>query len=259
MSGSISPLARRRYALARVCSVWDFPRSTFYAQAAPPADPLLPPLKTNAKRGPKTALDDDALLALIRADLAASPFIGEGHRKVHARLHFVAGYQLGRNRVLALIRAARLLSPHRAPSAALRAPAPSAASCRPPAASSCATTTAPNTSPTSSNPTPASTALLPALRPIRLRSGHPQAQGRVAPRRHRHLRPPLQSPLAPRKTPLPIPNPSPSCLPFRPAFSCLNPPIRCPSNRARYRVTTGSRERSGSLGSIPTSWRRSRR
>ena len=114
MSGSISPLARRRYGLARVCSAWAFARSTFYAQAAAPSDPLLPPAKIHAKRGPKTALDDDALLALIRADLAASPFIGEGHRKVHARLHFVAGHKLGRNRVLRLMREHRLLSPHRA-------------------------------------------------------------------------------------------------------------------------------------------------
>jgi hypothetical protein len=98
MSGLTSPLARRRYGIARVCSAWDFARSSFYAQAAPPADPLLPPAKMHAKRGPKTALDDDALLALIRADLAASPFLGEGHRKVHARLHFVAGHKVGRNR-----------------------------------------------------------------------------------------------------------------------------------------------------------------
>ena len=75
----------------------------------------MPAAKINAKRGPKTALDDDALLVLIRADLAASPFIGEGHRKVHARLHFVAGHKVGRNRILRLRRAHRLLSPHRAP------------------------------------------------------------------------------------------------------------------------------------------------
>jgi len=72
MSGSISPLARCRYGLSRVCSAWTFPRSTFYAQAAPPADPLFPAAKIHAKRGPKTALDDDALLALIRTDIKAS-------------------------------------------------------------------------------------------------------------------------------------------------------------------------------------------
>ena len=114
MSGLISPSARCRYGLSRVCSAWTFPRSTFYAQAAPPADPLLPAAKIHAKCGPKTALDDEALLALIRTDLKASPFIGEGHRKVHARLHFLAGHKVGRNRVLRLMRVHNLLSPHRA-------------------------------------------------------------------------------------------------------------------------------------------------
>jgi putative transposase len=113
MSGSISPLARCRYGLARVCSAWTFPRSTFYAQAAPPADPLFPAAKIHAKRGPKTALDDVALLALIRTDIKDSPFTGEGHRKVHARLHFLAGHKVGRNRVLRLMRVHNLLSPHR--------------------------------------------------------------------------------------------------------------------------------------------------
>ena len=113
MSGSTSPLARCRYGLSRVCSAWAFARSTFYAQATQSDDPLWPAAKIHAKRGPKTALDDDALLALIRADLAASPFTGEGHRKVHARLHFVAGHKVGRNRVLRLMREHRLLSPHR--------------------------------------------------------------------------------------------------------------------------------------------------
>ena len=121
MSGSISPSATRRYGLARVCSAWKMPRSTFYAQSSSTADPLLPAAKNHAKRGPKTALDDDALLALIRADLAASPFTGEGHRKVHARLHFVAGHRVGRNRVLRLMREHRLLSPHRSAFAPARA------------------------------------------------------------------------------------------------------------------------------------------
>ena len=121
MSGSTSPLARRRYGIARVCSAWKIPRSTFYAQSVPAGDPLLPAAKNHAKRGPKTALDDDALLALIRADLAASHFTGEGHRKVHARLHFVAGHKVGRNRVLRLMREHRLLSPHRSAFAPARA------------------------------------------------------------------------------------------------------------------------------------------
>jgi HTH-like domain len=36
--------------------------------------------------GPATPISDDQLLALIRQVLAASPFVGEGYRKLRARL-----------------------------------------------------------------------------------------------------------------------------------------------------------------------------
>jgi putative transposase len=39
-----------------------------------------------ARRGPVPPVAEDGLLAAIQADLAASPFRGEGHRKVWARL-----------------------------------------------------------------------------------------------------------------------------------------------------------------------------
>ena len=45
---------------------------------------------------------EDSLLVAIRADLAASPFRGEGHRKVWARLQYGLGLVVGRNRVLRL-------------------------------------------------------------------------------------------------------------------------------------------------------------
>jgi len=70
---------------------------------------LAPP----GKRGPKTALSDPELLELIRADLAASPFQGEGHRKVWARLRVRDGVKVGRRRVLRLMRENHLLSPYR--------------------------------------------------------------------------------------------------------------------------------------------------
>jgi transposase InsO family protein len=65
------------------------------------------------KRGPKTALSDAALLELIQADLKASPFQGEGHRKVWARLRVRDGVKVGRRRVLRLMRENNLLSPYR--------------------------------------------------------------------------------------------------------------------------------------------------
>ena len=56
---------------------------------------------------------DAQLLAVIRADLARSPFHGEGHRKVHARLRILDGIRVARTRVLRVMRTHGLLSPHR--------------------------------------------------------------------------------------------------------------------------------------------------
>jgi transposase InsO family protein len=58
-------------------------------------------------------MPDAELLEAIRAMLAASPFHGEGHRKLWARLR-VAGTRTSRRRVLRLMREAGLLAPSRA-------------------------------------------------------------------------------------------------------------------------------------------------
>ena len=63
---------------------------------------------------PKPVVSDDTLLAAIRADLARSPWHGEGHRKVWARLRVMDGIRVARKRVLRLMRENTLLSPHRA-------------------------------------------------------------------------------------------------------------------------------------------------
>ena len=49
----------------------------------------------------------------MRSDLARSPFQGEGHRKVHARLRILDDIRVSRTRVLRVMRAQGLLSPHR--------------------------------------------------------------------------------------------------------------------------------------------------
>jgi transposase InsO family protein len=82
-----------------------------YAQAQRAATPERPP----AKRGPKPAYTDEQLLERIRADLKESPFRGEGHRKVWARLKYGGGVAVSRKRVLRLMREHHLLSPHRRP------------------------------------------------------------------------------------------------------------------------------------------------
>ena len=109
MSTASSISARRVYGIERVCAAWGMARSSFYSARSASAC-----LTTPGKRGPVTALDDAALLTLIREDLANSPFKGEGHRKVFGRLRYVAGHRVGRNRILCLMRLHRLLSPHRA-------------------------------------------------------------------------------------------------------------------------------------------------
>ena len=65
------------------------------------------------EQGERPARSDQQLLAAIRADLARSPFQGEGHRKVHARRRILDGIRVARSRVLRVMRAHGLLSPHR--------------------------------------------------------------------------------------------------------------------------------------------------
>lgn len=96
--------------ISRVCIVLEAPRSTVYARRGAEGTEAIP----SAKRGPKTALSDEDLLAEIRKVIKASPFSGEGHRKVCARLRREQGIHVGRKRVLRLMRQAGLLAPQRA-------------------------------------------------------------------------------------------------------------------------------------------------
>src|SRR6187551_215424 len=98
MAAAISPTTGRRYGIAQVCRIWDVPRSSFYADRRR-ADATTTPVPVQ-RRGPKAAVSDDALLAAIRADLARSPWHGEGHRKVWARLRVMDGIRVARKRVL---------------------------------------------------------------------------------------------------------------------------------------------------------------
>jgi len=111
MSGAISEATKRPYGVERVCKAWGEPRSSYYEVKRREA--FVGPVAPSAKRGPKTPLSDEALLGLIRADLARSPFRGEGHRKVWARLRVRDNVRVARKRVLRLMRENRLLSPHR--------------------------------------------------------------------------------------------------------------------------------------------------
>ena len=85
MSRTLSPSTGKPYGLARVAAAWDLSRSTYYARRHRRAHPI-----EFRKRGPRTPWSDEALTERIREQIADSPFRGEGHRKVWARLR-VAG------------------------------------------------------------------------------------------------------------------------------------------------------------------------
>ena len=111
MSRAISPSTGKAYGVKRVCAALNVSRSTVYARQQAVCVPKVPA----ARRGPKPKVLDEVLLEAIRADLAASPFTGEGHRKVWARLKFGQGLRVSRKRVLRLMREHNLLSPYRKP------------------------------------------------------------------------------------------------------------------------------------------------
>src|SRR5687767_2870720 len=109
MSRAVSPSGGKPYGLARVCRVWRVwraARSTVYRHRNPPR--AAPPRRP----GPSGSMPDAALVDAIRGVLASSPFHGEGHRKVRARLRH-AGVRTSRRRVLRLMREHGLLAPSR--------------------------------------------------------------------------------------------------------------------------------------------------
>jgi putative transposase len=105
MSQAISPSTAKPYGLARVCRVWGIARSTVYWQRHERTRPA-------TRRGPLGPCADDELVAHIRRILEASPFPGEGYRKVWARLRH-GGIRTSPRRVLRLMRAHHLLAPTR--------------------------------------------------------------------------------------------------------------------------------------------------
>jgi putative transposase len=106
MSRVISLVTGKPYGLAVVCRVWRLARAGVYRHLSVPA------LSPAQRRGPLGAMSDEALTTAIRGMLAASPFHGEGHRKVWARLRH-AGTRTSLRRVLRLMRQNHLLAPTR--------------------------------------------------------------------------------------------------------------------------------------------------
>jgi putative transposase len=90
--------------VAMVCRVLGAPRSTVYARRQS---------KAPARPGPATSISDHDLVELIRQVLVASPFAGEGYRKIRARLRREHGVRVSGKRVLRLLRREGLLAPQR--------------------------------------------------------------------------------------------------------------------------------------------------
>lgn len=107
LRGSISPGTGKKYPFEMILSVFDIASSTFYDREKGPQVSA-----SSCKRGPKTEQTDEEVVTKIREVLNESPFSGEGHRKVRARLK-MKGLQVGRNRTLRLMRENGLLAPTR--------------------------------------------------------------------------------------------------------------------------------------------------
>jgi putative transposase len=104
MSRRVSPSTDQVYGLRRVTRLWGISRATVYRHRLEPI--------ARKKPGPLGAMSDEDLVAAIRQLLQDSPFHGEGHRKLWARLRF-AGIRTSRRRVLRLTREHDLLAPQR--------------------------------------------------------------------------------------------------------------------------------------------------
>lgn len=97
MSAAVSISTHRPYGLTRVCRVWGVSRAGIYRGrwAITPSTPRRRP-------GPQGVMPDAALVEAIRGVLLASPFHGEGYRKVWARLRH-AGLRTSKERVRRLM------------------------------------------------------------------------------------------------------------------------------------------------------------
>lgn len=110
MSQAHSISTHRRYGTARVCDIWGVPRATVYRHRVSrnAANEARPP----RRRGPEGACSDSALLEHIQAIIEASPFSGEGYRKIWARLRH-RGVRTAPRRVRRVMKENDLLAPQR--------------------------------------------------------------------------------------------------------------------------------------------------
>jgi transposase InsO family protein len=109
MSQKTSPETGRIYGLKLVCEIWEMPRSSIYLKRKKKSEGSV-----KKRRGPKPRVSDIDILGKIKDDIKSSPFQGEGHKKIHARLRR-QGVPISKNRILRIMGENNLLSPHRQP------------------------------------------------------------------------------------------------------------------------------------------------
>src|SRR4051794_20537539 len=106
MSRRVSPSTDKVYGVERVTRLWGVSRATVYRHRHGSGE------TAPGRPGPLGAMSDDGLVQEIRKLLTASPFHGEGHRKLWARLRF-ARTRTSRRRGLRLTRERGLLAHQR--------------------------------------------------------------------------------------------------------------------------------------------------
>jgi len=99
MSQQVSSATKRRYPVSRICKAWGIARSSVHFHRTR-LRAVLPPA---SRRGPQGPCSDEVLVERIREVLRASPFVGEGYRKVWARLRH-AEVRTSKERVRRLMR-----------------------------------------------------------------------------------------------------------------------------------------------------------
>jgi putative transposase len=105
----MSALTGQPYRLTLICRALGVARASVYALTGRVENTAR---VAKQKTGPKTEHRDEEVVAAIREVLEESPFLGEGHRKVRARLR-PRGMYVGKARVLRLMRLHGLLAPTR--------------------------------------------------------------------------------------------------------------------------------------------------
>ena len=93
--------------IAQICRAWNVARSTVYHRRSQQGGGGSPA----RRRGPTGPCSDDELVKRILAVLKASPFHGEGYRKVWARLR-ITGTRTSKERVRRLMRQHGLRAPY---------------------------------------------------------------------------------------------------------------------------------------------------